>query len=79
VPLSSYGNPFTPPPGKVDPNVDMKTPVRDQVNAMDTAAYFGLLATLMKDNPPAKADAPMVAKNGQAWDQARCAVRLRQA
>ncbi|MGB8339990.1 MAG: DUF1254 domain-containing protein [Chthoniobacterales bacterium] len=79
VPLSSYGKPFTPPPGKVDPNVDMKTPVRDQVNAMDTAAYFGLLATLMKDNPPAKADAPMVAKNGQAWDQARCAVRLRQA
>ena len=26
------------------------------------AAYFKLLAALMKDNPPAKADAPMVAK-----------------
>jgi len=62
VPLSSFGKPYTPPPGKVDPDIDMKTPVREQVNALDTAAYFNLLATLMKDNPPAKADAPMVAK-----------------
>jgi hypothetical protein len=30
----------------------MKTPVRDQVNAMDAGAYFKLLASLMKDNPP---------------------------
>jgi len=62
VPLSSYGKPYTPPVGKVDPKIDMKTSVRDQVNAFDTAAYFNLLATLMKDNPPAEADAPMVAK-----------------
>ena len=40
----------------------MKTPVREQVNRMDAAAYFKLLAALLKDNPPAKADAPMVAK-----------------
>ena len=40
----------------------MKTAVRDQVNALTAEAYFKLLATLMKDNPPAKADAPMVAK-----------------
>jgi len=60
VPLSSYGQPYTPQPGKVDPSIDMKTPVRDQVNAMDTAAYFNLLATLMKHNPPVEADAPMV-------------------
>ena len=40
----------------------MKTPVRDQVNGLTPTAYFKLLATLMKDNPPAKADAPMVAK-----------------
>ena len=40
----------------------MKTPVRDQVNALTAEAYFRLLATLMKDNPPAEADAPMVAK-----------------
>jgi hypothetical protein len=62
VPLSSYGKSYTPPPGKVDPGIDMRTPVRDQVNALDTAAYFNLLAALMKDNPPAKADASILAK-----------------
>jgi hypothetical protein len=29
---------------------------------MDAAAYFNLLAALMKDNPPAEADAPILAK-----------------
>jgi hypothetical protein len=62
VPLSGYGKPYTPQPGDVDSSIDMKTPVRDQVNALDTAAYFNLLATLMTDNPPAAADAPMLAK-----------------
>ena len=60
VPLSAYGKSYTPPPGKVDPAIDMKTAVREQVNALDASAYFGLLAELMKANPPAKADAPMV-------------------
>ena len=40
----------------------MKTPVRDQVNALDGDAYFKLFAELMKTNPPAADDAPMVAK-----------------
>ena len=62
VPLSTYGQPYTPPPGKVDPSIDMKTPVRDQVNALSSADYFSLLATLMKDNPAAEADAPMLEK-----------------
>jgi hypothetical protein len=62
VPLSAYGKPYTRHVATVDPSVDMKTPVRDQVNAMDTATYFKLLAALMKDNPPAAEDAPMVAK-----------------
>jgi hypothetical protein len=62
VPLSAYGKSYTPPPGVVDPKVDMKTAVRDQVNALDGVAYFTLLAQLMKTNPPAAADAPMVAK-----------------
>jgi len=62
VPLSAFGKPYTPPAGRVDPAVDMKTPVRDQVNRLDAAAYFRLLASLLKDNPPAEADAPMVAK-----------------
>ena len=61
VPLSSYGKQYTPPPGKIDPSIDMKTAVREQVNRMDAGSYFKLLAELMKDNPPAKADAPIVA------------------
>jgi len=62
VPLSSYGKPYTPAPATVDPAVDMKTAPRDQVNALDGAAYFKLFAELMKANPPAAEDAPMVAK-----------------
>ncbi len=62
VPLSTYGKPYTPPAGKVDPSIDMKTAVRDQVNRMDAAAYFTLLAQLMKTNPPSAADAPALAK-----------------
>ena len=62
VPLSSYGKPYTPPPGKVDPSIDMKTAVREQVNALSAADYFNLLAKLMKDNPPNAADKPMLAK-----------------
>jgi len=60
VPLSSYGKSYTPPASKVDSSIDMKTAVREQVNALDTAAYFNLLAALLKDNPPAEADASIV-------------------
>jgi hypothetical protein len=53
----------------------MKTSTTNQVIKMDAAAYFRLLATLMKDNPPTVADAPMVAQMakiglvpGNDWD-----------
>jgi len=59
-PLSAFGKPYTPQAGQVDPKIDEKTAVREQVNKLDTAAYFTLLASLMKNNPPAEADAPMV-------------------
>jgi hypothetical protein len=62
VPLSGYGKAYTPPKGKYDPGIDMKTPVRDQVNRLDAASYFKMLASLMLDNPPAKADAPLIEK-----------------
>jgi hypothetical protein len=61
TPLSSWGKPYTPPPGVVNPAWETKDPVRGQVDAMDGATYFRLLAQLMKANPPAAADAPMVA------------------
>jgi hypothetical protein len=62
VPLAEYGKPYTPPAGKVDPSVDMKTAVREQVNRLSAQEYFSLLAKLMKDNPPAKEDAPIIAE-----------------
>ena len=62
VPLSSYGKPYTPLPGTVDPSIDMKTAVREQVNRMDAVEYFTLLCKLMKDNPPSAEDAPQLAK-----------------
>ncbi len=62
VPLSAYGTKYTPAPGTVDPSVDMKKAVRDQVDALSGKEYFGMLAALMKANPPAAEDAPMVAR-----------------
>lgn len=60
VPLSAYGKSFTPPPGQVDPKIDMKTPVRDQVNRLDAGLFLKKLAELMKNNPPYSDDAPMM-------------------
>ena len=60
VPLSAYGKPYTAPDGVVNPDIDMRTPVRDQVNRLDGVEFFKLMADLMKSNPPASADAPIV-------------------
>lgn len=62
TPLSFYDKPYTAPSGNVDSNIDMKTPVRDQVNHMDANTFFHHLAMLLQANPPAKADASMVKK-----------------
>ncbi|WP_334151399.1 DUF1254 domain-containing protein [Hyphomicrobium sp.] len=78
VPLSAYGKLYTPPAGKIDPSVDMKTPVRDQVNRMDAVEYFTLLSKLMKINPPSETDAHYLAKferiglvPGQSFDASK--------
>ena len=78
VPLSAYGKPYTPAPGTPDPAIDMKTAVREQVNALDATAYFKLFAELLKTNPAAADDAPMLAKMakiglvpGQDFDAAK--------
>jgi len=62
VPLSSYGRAYSPPPGEVDPSIDMQTAVRAQVNHMSGEQFFQIMAALLKENPPAAADAPMLAK-----------------
>ena len=63
TPLSAWGLPYTPPAEvPVPAGVDAKTSPLEQVQKMDAATYFGRLARLMKDNPPAAADGPMVEK-----------------
>lgn len=78
VPLGSYGKPYTPPAATVDPNIDMRTAVRDQVNALSLTDYMALSAELLRANPPAAADAPMLPKlarlglvPGQGLDRAK--------
>lgn len=75
VPLSAYGTDYFPPEGNVDPGIDMMTSTKDQVTAMAAAAYFKLLASLLKRNPPKPDDAAMVADMakiglvpGNDWD-----------
>ena len=62
VPLSAYGKSYTAAPGKVDPRINMKVAVREQVNALSIDEYFSLLARLLVENPPAQADKPMLEK-----------------
>jgi hypothetical protein len=62
APLNASGKGYTPPSGRVDPSIDMKTPIRAQVNALDAAAFFNRMAMLMKDNPPARTDSVIVAQ-----------------
>jgi hypothetical protein len=61
TPLSAWGKgAYTPPKGKVDPAIDMKTTPPMQVEKMDAATYFGRFAELLKDNPPGTHDYPMI-------------------
>ena len=62
VPLNAWGKPWTPPAGEVDPDFDMKTAARAQINSMDVYTYFNYLARLLKTNPPKPEDAAMVEK-----------------
>ena len=63
TPLSAWGKPYTPPAEvPVAAGIDTKTPTVAQVQKMDANAFFGRLARLMKDNPPAPADAPIMEK-----------------
>jgi hypothetical protein len=62
VPLSSFGKPYTPPAGTIDPHApSINEKARDIISAMDIQTYFNRLAKSMAVNPPAPQDAPMVA------------------
>jgi hypothetical protein len=63
TPLSAWGKPYMPPAQvPAATGVDVETPPLTQVQRMDASAFFGRLARLMKDNPPAAADTAMVEK-----------------
>ncbi|MGC4001949.1 MAG: DUF1254 domain-containing protein [Pirellulales bacterium] len=66
VPLSAYGKAdYVPVIPKIDPNpgFSMTDKPQDVINAMDTAAYFTMMAKLMGSAaPPAAEDASFVAK-----------------
>jgi len=63
TPLSAWGKNYTPPAETpVSPNLDAKAPPVVQAAKLSPEQFFARLAELLKYNPPAAADAPMVAK-----------------
>lgn len=63
TPLSAWGKNYTPPPAESS-KPQKEAPV-DVLARMTAPEFFDKLASLMKENPPATADAPMLAKLGQ--------------
>jgi hypothetical protein len=65
TPLSAWGKPYTAmaPPVNPSPGFSMTDKPQEVINAMDTSAYFNMMATLMcKDAPPAADDSAMIAE-----------------
>ena len=62
TPLSQWGKPPTPVEAKIDPNVDMKTPPKIQVDTMEGKKFFSYAAELLKTIPPHVTDEPIIAQ-----------------
>lgn len=62
IPLSQFGKSYAPPKGKVEANVDMKTPPTIAVNNMDGEAFFTALMEALKKDPPLIHDQGAVAR-----------------
>lgn len=60
--LSEFGKPPKPVEFKLDPNVDMKTPPKVQVDTMAGGKYFAYAAELLKLHPPHVTDEPIIAR-----------------
>ncbi|MGB8525498.1 MAG: DUF1254 domain-containing protein, partial [Rhodoplanes sp.] len=60
--LSEWGKPPKPVEAKIDPDVDMTTPPKIQVDTMPAEKFFAYAAELMKVNPPHITDEPIVAR-----------------
>jgi hypothetical protein len=62
TPLSEQGRPAKPAQVRIDPNVDMKTPPKTQVDALSADQFFAYAAELLKTNPPHITDQPIIAQ-----------------
>jgi hypothetical protein len=62
TPLSAFGKSYTPPPGIVNPDVDMKSSPFSQLKSMDYATFLNTLAHLLEASPPPAADAAVLRK-----------------
>jgi hypothetical protein len=62
TPLSQWGKEPSPPETKIDPDVDMKTPPKKQVDTMPADKYFAYAAELLKLHPPHITDQPIIAR-----------------
>ncbi len=62
TPLSSFGKRYVAPQGKVDPDLDTKTPPVEQLQKMSAEVFFDRLANLLKANPPPASEAPVLEK-----------------
>lgn len=61
TPLSRFGKAPEPVQVRIDPNVDMKTPPKIQVDTMPAGKYFAYAAELLKLHPPHITDEPIIA------------------
>jgi hypothetical protein len=62
TPLSEWGKSPQRLEVKIDPNTDMKTPPKDQVDTMPGPRYFAYAAELLKVNGPHLTDEPILAR-----------------
>lgn len=64
TPLSAFGKSETPAIRKdyvvINPNIDMMTATREQVNKMRAGEFFKLFSELLKNNPPRTEDKAMI-------------------
>src|SRR5262249_51535880 len=62
TPLSQWSKTAQPVTASIDPNIDMTTPPKTQVDTMPAGKYFAYAAELLKLHPPHITDQPIVAQ-----------------
>jgi hypothetical protein len=62
TPLSQWGKEPSLPEIKIDPDLDMKTPPKTQVDTMPVGKFFAYAAELLKLHPPHITDEPIIAQ-----------------